>query len=193
MRSALIVVDMLNPYDHADADPLMASVRDALPGLCALVEAAREQKVVTIYVNDHHGDWSATAAKLTERALAGRAPALIEPIAPADDTPFAMKARHSIFYGTQVDYFLRENEIDQIVLAGQVTEQCILYSALDAYVRHFDVAIAPGAVAHIHEDLADAALRMMEINMRARLTPADGRAFRGGRSATAFASQRGRG
>lgn len=177
MRSALIIVDMLNPYHHPDAAPLIASVRDALPGMCALIDAAREQEAVTIYVNDHHGDWSATAAKLAERALAGCAPELVEPIAPGDDVPFAMKARHSIFYGTQVDYFLREQKIDQLVLAGQVTEQCILYSALDAYVRHFDVAIAPDAVAHIHEDLADAALRMMETNMRARLIPADERAF----------------
>jgi hypothetical protein len=28
------------------------------------------------------------------------------------------------------------------------------------------------AVAHIHADLADAALRMMELNMRARVVPA---------------------
>ena len=177
MRSALIVIDMLNPYGHPDAGPLMASVRTALPGICALIDAARKQDAVTIYVNDHHGDWSATAAKLTEHALAGRAPELVAPIAPEDDTPFVMKARHSIFYGTQVDYFLREQRIDQLVLAGQVTEQCILYSALDAYVRHFDVAIAPDAVAHIHEDLADAALRMMQTNMRARLVAADDKVF----------------
>lgn len=177
MRSALIIIDMLNPYEHPDADPLMASVRAALPGICALIEAARKQEVVTMYVNDHHGDWSATAAKLTESALAGRAPELVEPIAPPDDTAFVMKARHSIFYETQVDYFLREQQIAQLVLAGQVTEQCILYSALDAYVRHFDVAIAPDAVAHIHEDLADAALRMMQTNMRARLVPADEQVF----------------
>jgi nicotinamidase-related amidase len=56
------------------------------------------------------------------------------------------------------------------VLAGQVTEQCILYSALDAYVRHLKVTIPPDGVAHIHEDLADAALKMMERNMRAELT-----------------------
>jgi nicotinamidase-related amidase len=177
MRSALIVIDMLNPYEHPDAEPLMSSVRSALPGMCALIDAARAREAVTIYVNDHHGDWSATAAKLTESALAGRAPELVEPIAPTDGTPFVMKARHSIFYGTQVDYFLHEQKIDQLVLAGQVTEQCILYSALDAYVRHFEVAVAPDAVAHIHEDLADAALRMMQTNMRASLVPADEQVF----------------
>jgi nicotinamidase-related amidase len=53
-----------------------------------------------------------------------------------------------------------------------VTEQCILYSALDAYVRHLDVTIPTDGVAHIHEDLAQAALKMMERNMRAELVEA---------------------
>jgi nicotinamidase-related amidase len=59
-----------------------------------------------------------------------------------------------------------------VILCGQVTEQCILYSALDAHIRHFDVTIPRDACAHIHEDLADAALRMMERNMGARVVDA---------------------
>ena len=68
---------------------------------------------------------------------------------------------------TPLEYLLRQSGIDRITLAGQVTEQCILHSALDAYVRHFQVVIARDTVAHIHEDLADAALRMMATNLRA--------------------------
>jgi nicotinamidase-related amidase len=67
---------------------------------------------------------------------------------------------------------LRDARIDRVVLSGQVTEQCILYSALDAYVRHFEVVIPRDAVAHIHEELAQAALRMMETNMRAEIAAA---------------------
>jgi hypothetical protein len=51
-----------------------------------------------------------------------------------------------------------------------VTEQCNLYSALDADVRHLHVTVPPDGVACIHENLADAALEMMERNMRAELT-----------------------
>jgi nicotinamidase-related amidase len=58
-------------------------------------------------------------------------------------------------------------------MVGQVTEQCILYSALDAYIRHLRVTIPRDAVACIHADLADAALRMMEINMDAEILDAD--------------------
>jgi nicotinamidase-related amidase len=177
VNTALIVVDMLNRYEHDDAAPLMRSVRESLPAVCRMLESAREREVLTVYVNDNYGDWSATAAKLAENALRGPDPTLVEPIVPAGDTPFVIKARHSIFYGTQVEYLLRRHEIERIVLAGQVTEQCILYSAIDAYVRHFEIAIAPEAVAHIHEDLAVAALRLMETNMRAHLVPADASAF----------------
>ena len=70
---------------------------------------------------------------------------------------------------TPLEYLLAQREIDHLVLTGQVTEQCILYSALDAYVRHVRVTVPTDGVAHIHEDLADAALKMMERNMGAEL------------------------
>ena len=54
-ESALIVVDMLNTYDHADAEPLAASVRERLPAMRSLIEAARERDVLTVYVNDNYG------------------------------------------------------------------------------------------------------------------------------------------
>jgi nicotinamidase-related amidase len=144
-------------------------VREKLPTLTELVSHARDSDVLTIYVNDNHGDWSAARSELSERALRGAAPELVEPILPEPELPFVVKARHSIFYETQLEYVLRQEEVDRILLTGQVTEQCILYSALDAYVRHFDVSVMVDAVAHIHADLADAALRMMERNMRAHL------------------------
>jgi nicotinamidase-related amidase len=172
MRSAIVVVDMLNSYDHEDSERLMASVREALPAMLELLARGRKQDVPIVYVNDNYGDWSACRPELVEHALQGRAPDLVEPIAPSPDVGFVVKARHSIFYQTQLEYLLRQEEIERVVLVGQVAEQCILYSALDAYVRHFAVAVPRDAVAHIHADLADAALRMMGRNMRADICAA---------------------
>ncbi|SCG08621.1 Isochorismatase family protein [Streptomyces sp. Ncost-T6T-2b] len=64
-----------------------------------------------------------------------------------------------------------------MVLCGQVTEQCVLYSALDAHIRHLRVTVPRDAVAHIHGDLAEAALRMMERNMGAAVLDADDVSF----------------
>ena len=74
---------------------------------------------------------------------------------------------------TALNPALRSRDVRRIALCGQVTEQCILYSSLDAYLRGFEVAVPPDAVAHIHEDLADAALEMMRRNMHADLAPAE--------------------
>src|SRR5919112_95874 len=133
-RRALVVIDMINTYDHEDAERLRESAEDA---------------------------------------LAGEHASLVEPIVPDDDAMFVVKARHSIFYETPLEYLLRQEEIEDVVLTGQATEQCILYSALDAHIRHIPVVVPRDAVAHIHEDLAEAALRMMELNMEAEVVDAD--------------------
>jgi nicotinamidase-related amidase len=171
-KSAVIVVDMLNPYDHEDADRLVDSVEGAIEPIATLVGRAVEQGVEIIYVNDNYGDWNSSQEELAEAALNGRHPELVEPILPPDDADFVLKARHTIFYMTPLEYLLSQKGIGHVVLAGQVTEQCILYSALDAYVRHLDVTIPTDGVAHIYEDLAQAALKMMEGNMRAELVSA---------------------
>jgi nicotinamidase-related amidase len=169
MRSAVIVVDMLNPYDHEDADRLVESVERVVEPIAALVKRATDAGAELIYVNDNYGDWNSSSEELAQGALAGRRPDLVEPLLPPEAADFVIKARHTIFYMTPLEYLLTQREIGHLILAGQVTEQCILYSALDAYVRHLDVSIPTDAVAHIHEDLAQAALKMMERNMRAQL------------------------
>ena len=161
---------MLNPYDHEDADRLTRNVESVVEPISAIVERAQAQGAEVIYVNDNYGDWNSSQEELAERAMAGRRPDLVEPLLPPEEASFVIKARHTIFYMTPLEYLLAQREVDHLVLVGQVTEQCILYSALDAYVRHLRVTVPPDGVAQIHEDLADAALKMMERNMRATLT-----------------------
>ncbi len=170
--AALLVVDTLNPYDHEDADALAGNAAAIVAPLAELIARAREADVDVVYVNDNLGDFAATRQDLVRRALDGRRPELVEPLVPPDDLPFLQKVRHSVFYGTALDHLLRQREVGTVILTGQVTEQCILYSALDAYVRHLRVSIPTDGVAHIHEDLADAALRMMELNMHTDVSPA---------------------
>jgi nicotinamidase-related amidase len=165
---------MMNSYDFEDAEKLMESAREAVPNIAGLVERARDEGVDIIYVNDNFGDWTSSAETLVESAMRNEsARDLIEPLRPEGEHSFVVKARHSAFYETPLEYLLRQKEIERIVLTGQVTEQCILYSALDAYIRHLEVVVPRDAVAHIHADLADAALRMMDTNMDAEICDAE--------------------
>jgi nicotinamidase-related amidase len=172
MSSALIVIDMLNPYEHEDADELAANVARIVEPLTGLIARAREAGIELVYVNDHYGDFAASRDDLVERALAGRHRELVEPVVPPDDCAFLPKVRHSAFYSTTLEYLLGQRQVESLILAGQVTEQCILYTALDAYVRHFEVCVPRDAVAPIDGDLGEAALRMMARNMRAAVVTA---------------------
>ena len=164
-RRALVVIDMINTYDHEDAERLRESAEQAVPVIGELVGRARDAGAPIIYVNDNFGQWRSDQDALVKDALEGEHASLVEPIVPDDDAMFVVKARHSIFYETPLEYLLRQEEIEEVVLTGQATEQCVLYSALDAHIRHIPVIVPREAVAHIHEDLAEAALKMMELNM----------------------------
>jgi nicotinamidase-related amidase len=171
--TALVVVDVLNPYRHDDADRLAESMASTIDQIALLLDRARDEQRPIIYVNDNYGHWNSSSSELLEVALQdGRHPELVEPLRPPQDANFVIKARHSIFYETPLEYLLRQLGVSRLLLCGQVTEQCILYSALDAYVRDLSVAIPVDGVAHIDAELADAALQMMRRNMRADVEPA---------------------
>jgi nicotinamidase-related amidase len=171
--TGLLIVDMITTYDFEDAETAAANARDAVPKIADLRRRFEESEVPVIYVNDNYGHWNSSRQELVERALEGRHRELVKPLTPDDDSLFIHKARHSIFFGTPVEYVLGQMEIDHLVLTGQVTEQCILYSALDAYVRHHKVTVVRDAVVHIDAELGRAALEMMRRNMRAQLVTAD--------------------
>jgi len=171
---AVLVIDMLNTYRHEDAELLVPNVEDVVDPLAGLISRAGERDDVDlIYVNDNYGDFTAGFDDIVDAALLGERPDLVTPIAPDEGCLRLLKVRHSAFYASSLDYLLRRLEARQLILIGQVTEQCILYTALDAYVRHFSVVVPPDAVAHIDPELSDAALTMMHKNMHAEIVPSE--------------------
>jgi nicotinamidase-related amidase len=171
--TAVLVIDMLNTYEHDDAEDLIPNVATIIDPLADLVRRARKSDSVDlVYVNDNYGDFTAEFSDIVRAAVNGARPDLVKPIVPAEGSRLLTKVRHSAFYATSLAYLLGRLETKRLILTGQVTEQCILYTALDAYVRHFPVVVPTDAVAHLDADLGKAALKMMEQNMSAELTTA---------------------
>jgi nicotinamidase-related amidase len=164
---------MLDDYRHPDAQQLADNVAPIVDELVELIANADDHDDADlIYVNDNHGDFAADHRAIISAALDGERPDLVESLVPPPGCRIITKVRHSVFYSTAVDYLLNRLKTQRIVLTGQVTEQCVLYSALDGYLRDYDVIVPPDAVAHIDEELGAAALKMMQRNMNAELLPA---------------------
>jgi nicotinamidase-related amidase len=144
-HTAVLVVDMLNSYQHPDAEVPVPNVEKIIEPLADLVRSARESDDVDlVYVNDNYGDFTAQFSDIVRAALDGARPDLVKPIVPGEDSRLLTKVRHSAFYSTPLAYLL-----------GRLGTK-----------RPRD------AVAHIDAELGAAACKMMEQNMSAELTTA---------------------
>jgi nicotinamidase-related amidase len=168
-RALLLIVDMLSDYGFPDADQLLEGAERPARHIRRARDAADEAGVMVAYANDVHGMWACAPEEICARALGGNRPDLVRPLLPRPGDAFMHKGQHSAFYGTPLAHLLHEEQVDEVVLAGQVTEQCILYTALDAHVRHYAITVLRDAVIALDRELGEAALRMMSRNMSARI------------------------
>ena len=136
-RPLLLIVDMLSDYAFPDAEQLLENAERPARHIRQARDAADEAGVMVVHANDVHGLWSCSPEQVCERALNGLRPDLLRPLLPRPDDAFMHKGQHSAFYAL-LAHLLHEEKMEEVVLTGQVTEQCILYTALDAHVRHYE-------------------------------------------------------
>ena len=82
MRDALIVIDVVNRFEHEDADRLLASFRERAGAMEAAIAAARERGDPTVYVNDQDGSWAGDASGLVRAAIGARGRDVVARLAP---------------------------------------------------------------------------------------------------------------
>jgi nicotinamidase-related amidase len=173
-RSALLLVDFLNPLDFTrDA----AFVRRALAAARAtkkLIARMRRAKRPVIYANDHWGEWTRNFDDLISRIGSRRVPgrALVEVLTPQPGDYTVLKPRHSAFYGTPLEFLLDELRVDSLVIAGIAADNCVLFTASDAYVRKFKLWIPANCVAAERDAYRIAALAHMQRVLKARTSAA---------------------
>ena len=61
--SALVVVDMVHPYDFPDADAVAQHAPEAVANIARLLDRARGDGVQVIYVDDDHGDGTRSSTR----------------------------------------------------------------------------------------------------------------------------------
>jgi len=174
VSDALLLVDVLNDFQHEDGDALLSSFRDRQPALVARLERARSADLPVIYANDNHGVWDGDARSLVERALDGKGGELVRQIEPRDGDRFVVKPRYSAFDHTPLVLVLHELEIDRILLAGMATEMCVVQTSIDAREEGFKVSILADACATTDERMERLALEYAQEIVGARVERSPG-------------------
>jgi nicotinamidase-related amidase len=162
VKDALLLVDVLNDFEHEDGERLLESFRARHGGMVRAVGRARGEDVAVIYANDNYGVWDGDRQRLVRQALDGRGGELLEAISPGEDDGFVVKPRYSAFDKTPLELILRELETERLLLAGASTEGCVAQTAIDGRELGLKVSVLADACATVDERIEQVALDYLE-------------------------------
>jgi nicotinamidase-related amidase len=159
---ALLVVDVLDAFDHDEAEPLLASFRARGATIARAIATAREARVPVIYVNDDRDRWDSDAPALAREAAAGPGGDIIRQLLPQQGDHVLLKHRYSAFDHTALDLLLEAKSAERVVIVGATTEGCVVQTALDAREHGLKATILANACATTDAELEATAFRYAE-------------------------------
>ena len=86
---------------------------------------------------------------------------------PEDDDYFVLKPKHSGFYATPLALLLRYLKVGRVIITGIAGDNCVLFTATDAYMREFNVVVPADCVVSLDADRNRSALAQMRITLKA--------------------------
>lgn len=169
MKDALLLVDVLNDFQHEDGDRLLSSFRKRHDGLVRALGRARADDMPVVFANDTFGVWDGDAPGLVQRALDGAGGEIVQAIAPQEGDVFVVKPRYSAFDHSPLELILRDLEVERLLLGGASTEGCVAQTAIDARELGFKVSVLADACATVDERLEQVALDYLEAVVAVRI------------------------
>jgi nicotinamidase-related amidase len=168
-RAALLIIDVQNGIfgaAQASAKPEFhaAATARAIPNMRRLLDAFRRARLEVIYTvienltedgRDRSLDYKLSDFNIARGSWAAQ---VIEAIAPEGDEIVLPKTSSSAFTSTILDYLLRNIGIEDVFVAGFMTDQCIDHAVKDGADRGYYMTCVHDACAAETEALHEAAL-----------------------------------
>lgn len=169
----LLIIDMINDMEFPGGEALFAQALPAARRIAALKQQATALDIPTIYVNDNFGRWQSNFSKLVRHVRGSdvRGRPLADLLAPDDDDYFVLKPKNSGFFSTVLDTLLEYLHARTLIITGVATDSCVLFTAGDAYIRDFHLAIPTDCVAANDAESHAQALALMRRVLKADTTP----------------------
>jgi len=169
-RRVLLLVDFINPLDFPGADKLAAPAVSAARATAELKDRLALEGVPAIYANDNYGVWRSDFKAVWSRCRAtrGAAAQIARLLKPRPDDLTILKPRHSAFYSTPLELLLRQLRCRKLVIAGLATDNCVLFTAMDAYLHGYSLWVPEDCTAAERDDAKTSALAHMRRVLKAR-------------------------
>jgi len=172
-EAALILIDVINGFDFPEGDELLRLALPVGKNIAELKKRARAAGIPCIYVNDNFGKWQSDFKKIVARCTADDAKGkdFVKLLVPEDDEYFVLKPKHSGFYSTTLDLLLTHLNAKNLILTGIAGNNCVLFTANDAYMRDFKIFVPSDCVVSNTEEENRYALKQMETVLKADTSP----------------------
>lgn len=147
--TALVVLDLISDFRFPEGAKLLRAALPVARRIRQLRSRAKAAGVPIVYVNDNLGKWRSDRHELLKHCLSerSRGKALVQHIAPEDDDYFIFKPKHSGFFATPLAELLQQSAIKRLMITGTTGHQCVLFTAMDAYVRDFQLIVPRDCIA----------------------------------------------
>lgn len=171
-RSALVLVDFMNPLDFPGAEELAPAAVSAAREAAKLKAALRSHGVPSIYANDNYGHWQSDFKAIIRmcRKNAGSARAIASLLVPKSDDLTVLKPRHSAFEGSPLELMLKKIGVKKIYIVGLATDMCVQMTAMDAFMQGYKVCVPFDCSAaesdHFHASSIEQMARVIKADVR---------------------------
>jgi nicotinamidase-related amidase len=172
--TALLLIDVINDFDFPEGQQLLQLALPAGKNIAALKQRARDAGIPSIYVNDNFGRWQSDLNKIVDHCRKdGKGKQFVEMLLPANEDYFVLKPKNSGFYSTTLDLLLAHLGARNLILTGIAGNNCVLFTANDAYMRDYKVFVPADCVVSNSEKENLHALKQMEIVLKADVRRAE--------------------
>ncbi len=168
-NSCLLIIDMMNEFAFDRAQALFPAVEQAAERIAKLKRRMNQARLPVIYVNDNFGKWQSDFRRLVARCLEEhcRGRRIAELLSPGEDDYFVLKPKHSGFFATPLELLLSFLGARRLILTGVAGNNCVLYTAADAYMREFEVCVPADCTVSLDPSANEAALAHMQATLKA--------------------------
>jgi nicotinamidase-related amidase len=153
--AALLLIDVINDLEFVGGEQLLPLALPVGHAIAKLKQSAKRAGIPAIYVNDNFGKWQSDFKKIVAHCLQDnvRGKPFVELVLPNDDDYFVLKPKHSGFFSTTLELLLKHLGANALILAGIAGNNCVLFTANDAYMRDFKLFVPADCV--VSETKAD--------------------------------------
>jgi nicotinamidase-related amidase len=170
--TALLLIDVINDFEFEGGERLLQL---AMPVGKRIAQLKRETKVLgipAIYTNDNFGKWQSDLKKIVSHCVEDnvRGRPFVEMLLPDEEDYFVLKPKHSGFFSTTLDLLLEHLGAKRLILTGIAGNNCVLFTANDAYMRDFKLFVPSDCVVSETREENEYALKQMEKVLKADIS-----------------------